>query len=50
MAIAITTNLNTIFTRARDMTVTDAKMNLITKSSLDNSQHYIPGTEESSFS
>lgn len=47
LATVITTNLNTIFMRARDMTVTDAKMHSIIKNSLDNSHQYIPGTEES---
>jgi len=31
MAIAIATNLSVIFTRAREMTVTDAETHLITK-------------------
>lgn len=31
MAMAITTNLSIIFTRAREMTVTDAELHIITK-------------------
>lgn len=36
MAKAITTNLSIIFTRVREITVTDDELSIITKNSLDN--------------